>query len=99
MQYRDNIRQRHREIFDFLAGLAGAVVIAATVWCAHHFATRPQPNPLEGRELECVLDFGQYRIEGDILYAGLSYEMLRDFASEIPLRSASLSFSFLSSSS
>lgn len=82
MQYRDNIRQRHREIFDFLAGLAGAVVIAATVWCAHHFATRPKPNPLEGRELECVLDFGQYRIEGDILYAGLSYEMLRDFASE-----------------
>lgn len=82
MRYGGNIRQRHRELLTFLAGLAGAVAIAATVWCAHHIATRPQPNPLEGRELECVLDFGQYRIDGDILYAGLSYEMLRDFADE-----------------
>lgn len=98
MQHRDNIRQRHREIFDFLAGLAGAVVIAATVWCAHHFATRPKPNPLEGRELECVLDFGQYRIEGDILYAGLSYEMLRDFASENNCKVRIRAFTHLESS-
>lgn len=98
MQYRDNIRQRHREIFDFLAGLAGAVVIAATVWCAYHFATRPKPNPLEGRELECVLDFGQYRIEGDILYAGLSYEMLRDFASENNCKVRIRAFTHLESS-
>ena len=82
MRYGGNIRQRRRELLTFLAGLAGAALVAAGVWCVHHIATRPQPNPLEGRELECVLDFGQYKIEGDILYAGLSYEMLRDFAAE-----------------
>ena len=82
MQHSGNIRQRHRELFDFLAGLAGAALVAAGVWCAIFYSSRPTPNPFEGRKLECVLDFGQYKIEGNLLYAGLSYEMLEDFATE-----------------
>ncbi len=82
MQPRGKIRQRRRELFTFLAGLAGAAAVAAAVWGAHHLATRPRPNPLEGRRFECVLDFGHFKLAGDILYAGLSYEMLKDFASE-----------------
>ncbi len=66
----------------FLAGLAGAAAVAAAVWCAYTLASRHRQNPLEGRVFECVLDFGHYRLDGDILYAGLSYEMLKDFASE-----------------
>ena len=82
MHHGDNIRQRRRELLTFLAGLAGAAAVAAVVFFAYSAAARPQPNPFEGRRLECVLDFGQYRISGDVLYAGLSYEMLKDFAAE-----------------
>lgn len=82
MPHRGDVRQRRRELVTFLAGIAGAAAVAAAIWCAYSVAARPETNPFEGRRLECVLDFGQYRLEGDILYAGLSYEMLRDFASE-----------------
>lgn len=82
MRYRGDIRQRRRELLCFLAGLAGAAAVAAAVWGAHRLATRPRPNPLEGRVFGCVLDFGHFKLDGDILYAGLSYEMLKDFASE-----------------
>ncbi len=82
MLHRGNGRQRRRELVTFLAGLAGAAAVAAAVCCAYRLATRLSSNPFEGRELECVLDFGHFELKGDILYAGLSYEMLQDFASE-----------------
>lgn len=81
MRHGDDIRQRRRELLTFLAGLAGAAIVAAAVYCGYS-ATAPKPNPFNGRKLECVLDFGQYRISGEVLYAGLSYEMLKDFAVE-----------------
>lgn len=82
MQGSSNFRQLQRELLTFLYGLAGAAMVAAVVVYAVRFLNRPEENPLEGRKLECVLDFGQYTIKGDILYAGLSYEMLKDFAAD-----------------
>ncbi len=75
--------RRHGELFSFLAGLAGSCAVAALIVLAARQSSQPAENPFEGREFDCVLDLGQYRIGDDeTLLAGLSYEMLRDFASE-----------------
>ena len=64
------------------AELAGAVAVAMAIFIPAREVSIPEVNPVEGRTLEFGLDFGHFKIESDILYAGLSYEMIKDFARE-----------------
>ncbi len=73
----------HRELCRFLAGLVCSGLFALLTTVTFRQVSKLGKNLFKGREIDCVLDFGQYRIgDNETLLAGLSYEMLRDFAEE-----------------
>ena len=77
-----NFIRRHRDLLRFLAGLLGACLFALAVVLAASKLYEDKRNYFADETLRCILDFGQFQIRDDVLWAGLSYEMLQDFASE-----------------
>ncbi len=82
MRFPVNFIRRHKDLLRFAAGLLGACLFALASVLAARKLYEDKRNYFAGETLRCVLDFGQFQIRDDVLWAGLSYEMLQDFASE-----------------
>ena len=74
--------ERTKYLIQVAAETAGAVIVAIAIFFAAREVSIPETNPVEGQSLKFGLDFGHFKIESDILYAGLSYEMIQRFAAE-----------------
>ncbi|MCI6428561.1 MAG: transglycosylase SLT domain-containing protein [Rikenellaceae bacterium] len=74
--------ERTKYLIQVAAETAGAVIVAIAIFFAAREVSIPETNPVEGQSLKFGLDFGHFKIESDILYAGLSYEMIQRFAEE-----------------
>ncbi len=82
MRFPVNFIRRHKDLLRFAAGLLGSCLFALVVVLEAGKLYEDKHNYFEGESIRCILDFGQYQIKDDVLWAGLSYEMLQDFASE-----------------
>lgn len=71
-----------RHYADTVAAVAGAFAVALAIFFAARETAVPEKNPLEGGKYVIALDFGHFKIKSDILYAGLCYEMIKDFTAE-----------------
>ena len=71
-----------RHYADTIAAVAGAFAVALAIFFAARETAIPEKNPLEGGKYVIALDFGHFKIKSDILYAGLCYEMIKDFTAE-----------------
>ena len=74
--------ERIKYLLGIAAEILGAVAVALAIYFPAREVSKPEVNPVEGLTLEFGLDFGHFKIENDILYAGLSYEMIQRFAAE-----------------
>lgn len=82
MRLQGSFIPRHKDLLRFLAGLLGSCIFALATVLVGRKIYEDKRNCFAGDSLRCVLDFGQYQIRDDVLWAGLSYEMLQDFSSE-----------------
>lgn len=74
--------EKIKHLLGIAAEILGAVAVALAIYFPAREVSKPEVNPVEGLTLEFGLDFGHFKIENDILYAGLSYEMIQRFAAE-----------------
>ena len=74
--------ERIKYLLGIAAEILGAVAVALAIYFTAREVSKPEVNPVEGLTLEFGLDFGHFKIENDILYAGLSSEMIQRFAAE-----------------